>query len=96
VRDAGVIHQNVNPFVAEQLVQNDFYLRLIGHITNEDRGVTTVSPNLLTRSRRAFLVYVQNPNARAICGKLQRHGLANSTSRARDHGDSAVEPEFGS
>ena len=42
VRDAGVIHQNMNSFATEQLAQNAFHLRLVSHIANVDRGVTTI------------------------------------------------------
>ena len=94
VRYPGVIHQDVNPLAAEQLVENSFHLRLIGYVANVNGGIPPVTANSAASDRRRRLVYIQNTNARPVRRKFQRDRLANAAARPGDHSDLPVQPEI--
>jgi hypothetical protein len=93
MRDAGVIDEDVNALVLEQLLELGFHFRLLRHIASV-RGCSAASGgDSCARCGCGEFIYVQNSNHGAARRESQSNGLPNAAAAASDQGDFAIQPE---
>ena len=93
MRDACVIDEDVNALAPEELLKSTFHFRMLRNIARVGSGLATGGGDSFARCACSGLVYVQNANDCAVRRELQRNGLPNATTPARDYGNFAVQPE---
>jgi hypothetical protein len=93
VRDTGIVDEDVNLFLAEDLLESDVHKPLVGHVAQVEGSVATgVSDAPAGCGRRGF-VDIQNANRRALSRESESNRLTDAAATARDDGDLTVEPE---
>jgi hypothetical protein len=93
VRDASIVHENVQGLPLREFVENCFGARLIGDIASVGLGVAAGRRKFLRHTVGRFFIKIENPDRGALLREALRDGAANSTASAGNHGNFSVEPE---
>jgi hypothetical protein len=91
VRDACIVHKNVQALLAREFVEDCSGARLVGNIARVGLGVASGCGNLLRRSVGRFFVEIENPHRSALLHETLRDGAADATAGTGNDGDFAVE-----
>jgi hypothetical protein len=91
VRDACIVHKNVQAPLAREFVEDGFGSRLIGNVAGVGFRIASGCSNLLGRGIGRFFVKVENPNRGALLDETLRDGTADPTTGTGDDSDFAVE-----
>jgi len=90
VRNARVIHQNVNSGLPREVVEFTLHLGVIRDIACVCETSATVRANLLARFLRRRLVDVKNVDSRSARRELQSNRSSNATAPTGDQGGFAI------
>jgi hypothetical protein len=91
VRDACIVHKNVQALLAREFVEDCSGARLVGNIARVGLGVASGCGNLLRRGVGRFFVEIENPDRSALLRETLRDGATDATSSAGNDSDFAVE-----
>ena len=94
VRNAGVIHEDVDSADLCDVIQLPVYARLIGYITCVMSRVSAGFGDFGAHRRRVVFVAVENANRSARDCELQRDSAPNAAARTRNDGGLAVKTEL--
>jgi hypothetical protein len=90
VRDACIVHKNVQALLAREFVEDGASARLIGNIARIGLRIASVCGNLLRRDVSSFFVKIENPYRGALLDETLRDGTADPTTGTGNDGDFAV------
>jgi hypothetical protein len=90
VRNARVIHQNVNSGLPCEVVECSLHLDLIRDIACVYEANATVRSNLLASFLSRRLVHIENVDSRSARRELQSNRSSNATAAAGDQGGFAI------
>jgi hypothetical protein len=93
MRNPGVVDEDVNALLAEQLLESGIHILLVRHIADVGGGGAASGSDPLAGRGRSGSVDVENANHRTLRGESQSNGLPNATAAARHHRDFAVQAE---
>src|SRR6266849_6063137 len=91
MRDAGVIHENVQGFSARENVEDLLGGGLIGDVASESFGVTSAGADLLRGCGAGIFVEVKDAHGRAFLCETASDGQADAAGCTGNDGDFAVE-----
>jgi hypothetical protein len=91
MRDAGVIHENVQGFFAREDVEDLLGGGLIGDVASESFGVTSAGADLLRGRGAGFFVEVQDAHRGAFLRETASDGQTDAAGCTGNDSDFAVE-----
>lgn len=94
MRDPGVVHQDVDTFLGEDLLKRLPDLPLICNVAGMDGGVPASIGDLFRGRLGLFRVDVRNSNRGAVGRETRGNGLPNAAAAARNDGYFAIQTEI--
>ena len=94
MRDAGIVHQDVNAFLPRDLVEDSCDIGKGGDIARVRGGSSSGTLNLTANRFGVLLVDVESTNFRSARREPQRDRAANAAARAGDHSAFSVQAKF--
>jgi hypothetical protein len=91
--DAGIVHENVQAFLARELVEDFLGARLVGNVACIGLRIAAGCGNFVGGGITRFFIKVQNADGRALLKEALRDGAADSAASASNDGDFAIEAE---
>ena len=91
VRDACIVHKNVQALLAREFVEDCSGARLIGNIARIGLCIASVCGNLLRRGVSSFFVKIENTYRGALLDETLCDGPANAAASTGNDSDFAVE-----